>query len=142
MGPTSGMAGKARMTLQTAEQLMTVSSQEHFANATANRLYYAAFQAAVFAIERLRLSGENVDKFRVKDRDGNIIERRGGESLYSHDEVVNRAEELSGAKDDTRLFRDLRTLRVIADYSPDPVDSSAFEDHLEDVRAFVRKVCR
>ncbi|HET6202898.1 MAG TPA: HEPN domain-containing protein [Planctomycetota bacterium] len=115
------MKGKARENLEVGLRLL----EEGFVDAAANRLYYAVFQAAAYALGRGgRLPSES----------------RGSAAVWDHRIIGDRIALLRGEPDDGRLFRELRSLRERADYQEGPVDRRELERRKRDVERFVRGV--
>src|SRR5262245_66061511 len=88
---------KARENLEAALRLL----ERGLLNASASRLYFAAFQAAIFALQT---------RSRVP------TEREGGARCWSHVRVEQAIATVLGNEEDRRVFSELRHLREKADY--------------------------
>lgn len=117
------MKGKARKNLEVALLLL----DRGYIDASATRLYYAVFQAAVHA---LRAQGREPAEFRRGARD------------WDH-EILGRAIHLArGEPSDRILFRDLRHQRELADYRDGPAERNTLEYLKHDAIRFVDEVTK
>jgi len=113
------MKGKARENLEVALRAL----ENGHVNAAASRLYYALFQAAVYALER---QGRAPSEF------------RRGATVWDHRIVGDRIALVRGLPEDGRLFEKLRFLREMADDHKEPVSRSELELKKHEVERFVR----
>lgn len=95
------MKAKARENLDSAMLLLRAGRL----NACASRLYYALFQAVVFALER---QGRKPEDFRDAPR-------------WNHVTIVEAAHLARGEGSDRLLLDGARLLRLRADYAPENV---------------------
>lgn len=115
------MQGKARENLEAGLLLLEAG----LVNAAASRLYYALFQAAVYALER---QGKTPARL------------RRGARRWDHRMVGERASLVRGLAEDAVLFDELRDLRGRADYESSPVERRKVEFMKQEVERFVREV--
>ncbi len=116
-----GMKDLAHENLEAARILL----DRGLVRAAASRLYYAYFQAAIFALVRGGKSPED---------------SRRGVRYWSHDAVGELVHLVRGRDDDAPRFRDLWDLRVRADYDRGPVERREVEESKHEVIRFVREV--
>ena len=90
------------------------------------RLYYALFQAGVHAMEA---AGKKPSDFRQ------------GVDKWEHATICGNATLFRGSSSDLPLFREARSLREQADYSPVPVRFEQVEDLHSDVAQFIKDTC-
>ncbi len=93
------MRRKARRTLDTALRLIDQGRLDD----GVSRLYFAVFQAATYGLDRL----------------GKVPPvGRMGRPYWSHAAVLREVALVRGRKEDRDLLRELRGLRILADYRP------------------------
>ncbi len=93
-------------------------------NASASRLYYALFQAAIHALER---QGRNPQDFR-------------NSRYWDHDTVCDFAHLARGEETDRILLDEARRLRLQADYTDLPIDRRRVEHLKHEACRFVLEV--
>lgn len=111
---------KARRTLRAARRLL----EQGFVDDAASRLYFAVFQAAVFALER---QGREPGDF------------RSGAGKWGHRMVRKLATLVRGRAEDRVLFDQLFGLRVTADYEASCLDRRMLEFLQHEAERFVRE---
>ncbi|HET6204605.1 MAG TPA: hypothetical protein VFI25_17570 [Planctomycetota bacterium] len=94
-------------------------------HAAASRLYFAFFQAGVFALARAARTPEDARK---------------GLAYWSHEAVGDLVHLSRGRDDDSVRFKRLQDLRVRADYDRGPVARREVEEFRHEVVRFVREV--
>ena len=119
--PGDELKEKARRSL--AEALILL--ERGYVDGAASRLYYAAFQAAVFALES---QGRKPSDFRP------------GATLWAHQTVVNQAALVRGRADDVDLLQGLLAMRRQADYLSSQVRRGRIQFLLHEVIRFVDQV--
>jgi len=114
---------KARQNLKAGRVLLDAG----LLDAAASRFYYAAFQAAVYALER---QGRRPSDF------------RGGARRWEHRMVAGVGNLARGRVGDDVLLDDLRRIREDADYKPGAVRRSDLEFLKHEAARFVEEVTR
>ncbi len=117
------MQDKARANLEAARVL----AERGWFDAAANRAYLALFQAGVAWMQRM---GRRPEEF------------ARGATRWHHATIVGNASLYRRRLADVALFRDLRALRVQADYGESPVASDRVRAVLANVRVLIEEVCR
>ena len=112
------MREKARQNLEAARLLV----ERGLFDAAASRLYYAAFQAAVWALGRQGLRPDSI---------------RLGARHWDHSMVAESASLVRGRPEDVLLFRQLRRLRTHADYEQGPTDRRDLEGWFDAAGRFI-----
>ncbi|MCI0586747.1 MAG: HEPN domain-containing protein [Planctomycetes bacterium] len=113
------MKAKARENLEAALRLL----DRGLLNAAASRLYFAAFQSAIHALQA---------RNRVPADAGSGI------PAWSHAGVQERIATIRGSEEDRRTFESLRRLRELADYGARSVWRRELEFLLPDAQRLVR----
>ena len=116
------MAQKAAENLQAT----TLLADQDLWNAAANRLYYAAFQAAVHALEKK----------------GKRPEQLSGFDEWKHTTICENTWLVRGRKDDRARYYALRTQRIEADYSGREVETELVRSRLAEVQELVLEVTK
>lgn len=118
-----GTRRKARANLEAARRLAELD----LFDASANRAYFAAFQAGVDWMTRM---GRRPDEF------------TRGATRWQHATIVGNASLYRRRLADVELYRDLRALRVQADYGEIPVGIDRVRAVLVRLRKLIEEVCR
>lgn len=115
------MGRKARRTLETAILLLEKGRIDD----AANRLYYAAFQAAVHGLERRGFAAGDF---------------RPGATKWSHRTILEEVARIRDREEDRNLLMTLKHLRTTADYTPESVSRKRLEYLRRETERLVREV--
>ena len=96
-------------------------------NAAASRLYYAMYEAAVWALTK---EGKRPGAF------------RSGAVEWDHSMVENNVGVLRNSFEDRDLYREMRRARTTADYKADGVDATQLRWFRADVVDFVKEFAK
>ncbi len=116
------MRGKAKSNLQATDSLL----QTDFIDGAMTRLYYSLFQAAAHWMEK---NGKKPSDFTANA------------GRWSHATICGNATLYRGQKEDLSLFKDARSLREAADYTPVPVKREQVEGLRAEIEEFVSGIC-
>ncbi|MCL5276728.1 MAG: HEPN domain-containing protein [Deltaproteobacteria bacterium] len=114
------MNNKASKTLDAANNLLNA----HYIDSAASRFYYAAYQAAIYCLEK---KGRQFSEFSI-------------DAVYwEHGIIINNASLLRGkGKDDKVFLKSLFDLRVQADYNVIPVKEIEVRESVKGIKEFVK----
>lgn len=96
-------------------------------SASASRFYYSMFQAAVHELTRRGLRPESI---------------RSGARDWDHSMVENNCGLLRRSPEDRALYREMRALRIDADYRGHPTDAADVISRRAAVADFVKELSR
>jgi hypothetical protein len=113
---------KARDNLSSARILLDAG----LVDPAASRLYYAIFQAAVDWMSRM---GRRPDEF------------TRGAKWWRHDVIVRNASLVRRSVPDLRLFKELQSMRIQADYQASRVEREDLVALFDSAAHFVEEVC-
>jgi len=121
----SDAVGMAEKALENLEASTLLATNERW-NATANRLHYASFQAAVHALEGQGKRPEQLSQYKE----------------WKHKTICDNASLVRGRWDDRKLYMALRTQRVESDYTDRDVEVELVKSRLAEVDELVREATK